>query len=150
MMISNWCSTSLIYKFLQIWQKKKINLLKVPLCFWGYSEVRKAEEENLCIIAMQQLNSPKGNHVARIRLLPKTSVYIHRRASEVLSTYVVFSFERLTIQSQSRTSELVLSHQIPPLGGIFPDGPQARQCQKRNCLTLAALAIFIERLDKEK
>lgn len=137
MMTSNWCSTSSIYKFLQIWRRRTINLLKVLLCLWGYFEVRRAEEENLCIIAMQQLNSPKGNHVPRICLVPKIRMYLHWRASEVLSRSVVFFFERSTVQSQSRPSELVLSHQSAPLGGIFPVGPQAKQCQKRNCLTLA-------------
>lgn len=66
---------------------------------------------------MQQLNSPKGNHVARICLVPKTSMYIHLRASEVSSGSVVLCFEWFTVQSQSITSELLLSHQSPPLGG---------------------------------
>lgn len=83
---------------------------------------------------MQPLNSPEGNHVARVSLVPKTSMYIHLRAAEVLSRSVVLCFEQFTVQSQSRTSESVLSHSSPPLGGHLP---RARWCQKRSCLTLA-------------
>lgn len=62
---------------------------------------------------MQQLSSPKGNHIARICLVPKTSKYVHLRASEVLCKYMLLCFEWFMVRVQSRTSESVLFHQSP-------------------------------------
>lgn len=91
--MTKWCLTSLMYKFLQIQQKKTITFEGSPcklfqsMAFGGYSWSQEwaLEQEYLCIIAMQVLNLPRRNQVASIWQVPKKKKYLH--ISESLKSF---------------------------------------------------------------
>lgn len=78
-------------------------------------------------------NSPKGNHAAKIFLVPKTSTYLHQRALVVLSRTVGFSFGHSPVSEQSLRVGVVPPETTPQGAPSLMDSRKTVSEQKLSC-----------------